>query len=118
FFHCRHRRCSVLRTPDVIQFLIRIGQLAGLWTVDTSTRVSQIAHSNTQLIQARHLQVQFLTEATINISEHINQGFLLTLGSKQQDRKSTRLNSSHVKISYAVFCSKKKNTQYTITITK
>src|SRR5690606_3987891 len=28
-----------------------------------------------------------------------------------QDRKSTRLNSSHVKISYAVFCLKKKNTK-------
>src|SRR5690606_42138903 len=28
-----------------------------------------------------------------------------------QDRKSTRLNSSHVKISYAVFCLKKKITQ-------
>src|SRR5690606_39826026 len=28
----------------------------------------------------------------------------------QLDRKSTRLNSSHVKISYAVFCLKKKNT--------
>src|SRR5438067_5131888 len=27
------------------------------------------------------------------------------------DRKSTRLNSSHVSISYAVFCLKKKNTQ-------
>src|SRR5690606_37451894 len=27
------------------------------------------------------------------------------------DRKSTRLNSSHVKISYAVFCLKKKTTQ-------
>src|SRR5690606_25071061 len=27
---------------------------------------------------------------------------------KNQDRKSTRLNSSHVKISYAVFCLKKK----------
>src|SRR3989442_4742084 len=26
-----------------------------------------------------------------------------------QDRKSTRLNSSHVRISYAVFCLKKKN---------
>src|SRR3989442_2993830 len=26
------------------------------------------------------------------------------------DRKSTRLNSSHVRISYAVFCLKKKNT--------
>src|SRR5690606_41433079 len=28
---------------------------------------------------------------------------------QQTDRKSTRLNSSHVKISYAVFCLKKKN---------
>src|SRR5690606_42008708 len=28
-----------------------------------------------------------------------------------EDRKSTRLNSSHVKISYAVFCLKKKNMQ-------
>src|SRR5690625_6185664 len=28
-----------------------------------------------------------------------------------EDRKSTRLNSSHVAISYAVFCLKKKNTK-------
>src|SRR5690625_5758066 len=33
----------------------------------------------------------------------------------QEDRKSTRLNSSHVAVSYAVFCLKKKNImkQYT-----
>src|SRR5690606_40550975 len=30
-------------------------------------------------------------------------------GAMRPDRKSTRLNSSHVKISYAVFCLKKKN---------
>src|SRR3712207_7390684 len=30
--------------------------------------------------------------------------------SKWRDRKSTRLNSSHANISYAVFCLKKKNT--------
>src|SRR3712207_8513359 len=30
--------------------------------------------------------------------------------STEQDRKSTRLNSSHANISYAVFCLKKKNT--------
>src|SRR5436305_11940814 len=29
-----------------------------------------------------------------------------------RDRKSTRLNSSHVRISYAVFCLKKKNMKY------
>src|SRR5207302_4979996 len=32
------------------------------------------------------------------------------------DRKSTRLNSSHVKISYAVFCLKKKTNKKTITL--
>src|SRR3989442_5826105 len=31
-----------------------------------------------------------------------------TLGANWRDRKSTRLNSSHVRISYAVFCLKKK----------
>src|SRR5207302_7051576 len=32
----------------------------------------------------------------------------ILLGKLRGDRKSTRLNSSHVKISYAVFCLKKK----------
>src|SRR5256885_7250048 len=35
-------------------------------------------------------------------------------GSAPADRKSTRLNSSHLVISYAVFCLKKKKTQLTI----
>src|SRR5690554_7012437 len=35
----------------------------------------------------------------------------LVLLSLAQDRKSTRLNSSHVRISYAVFCLKKKKQQ-------
>src|SRR5205085_11557965 len=33
-------------------------------------------------------------------------------GATLQDRKSTRLNSSHSQISYAVFCLKKKTTDY------
>src|SRR5690349_24718011 len=35
-------------------------------------------------------------------------GFALPLIPFSEDRKSTRLNSSHVEISYAVFCLKKK----------
>src|SRR5215204_6690670 len=35
-----------------------------------------------------------------------------------RDRKSTRLNSSHTVISYAVFCLKKKKTQYYQAISK
>src|SRR5436309_11381017 len=40
--------------------------------------------------------------------EHLARGVGGTDTAEQQDRKSTRLNSSHVKISYAVFCLKKK----------
>src|SRR5256885_8554722 len=36
-------------------------------------------------------------------------------GRHPQDRKSTRLNSSHLVISYAVFCLKKKNTRHSNT---
>src|SRR5258705_10088356 len=38
------------------------------------------------------------------------QNIALSLGVKLVDRKSTRLNSSHLGISYAVFCLKKKKT--------
>src|SRR5690606_40065686 len=38
----------------------------------------------------------------------VHKFFLETLYGPERDRKSTRLNSSHVKISYAVFCLKKK----------
>src|SRR5688572_33307574 len=33
-------------------------------------------------------------------------------GPREEDRKSTRLNSSHSQISYAVFCLKKKKSRY------
>src|SRR5688572_31238970 len=36
---------------------------------------------------------------------------LRTIPAVQEDRKSTRLNSSHSQISYAVFCLKKKKTK-------
>src|SRR3712207_7824128 len=35
------------------------------------------------------------------------------VGAVERDRKSTRLNSSHANISYAVFCLKKKKKTYT-----
>src|SRR5690625_3440588 len=45
-------------------------------------------------------------KADLIITEHIEMQQLIASGLKK-DRKSTRLNSSHVAISYAVFCLKK-----------
>src|SRR3712207_8151076 len=39
----------------------------------------------------------------------VRRGWAIGLDRHMQDRKSTRLNSSHANISYAVFCLKKKN---------
>src|SRR5690606_23598231 len=51
----------------------------------------------------------------INYVWQISDSSLFITTWKTEDRKSTRLNSSHVKISYAVFCLiKKKNAAYKI----
>src|SRR5690606_42014299 len=52
-------------------------------------------------------QSPVVTEPTMQMGSFIE---LALIDGKPADRKSTRLNSSHVKISYAVFCLKKKNT--------
>src|SRR5690554_7550749 len=43
------------------------------------------------------------------IPDIIFENSLIIISKGNVDRKSTRLNSSHVRISYAVFCLKKKN---------
>src|SRR5688572_31808144 len=54
--------------------------------------------------------------ASIRQGEHQAHQVVAIVG--RRDRKSTRLNSSHSQISYAVFCLKKKNTRTEIKSTK
>src|SRR2546430_12549327 len=49
----------------------------------------------------------------LNRKRGLSLDMIRKLHDKLQDRKSTRLNSSHSQISYAVFCLKKKNLQVT-----
>src|SRR5256885_15397429 len=62
----------------------------GMWVIRTACEQLAIWQKDARL---RHLQV------AVNVSAR----------QFRQDRKSTRLNSSHLVISYAVFCLKKKN---------
>src|SRR5690625_6405402 len=58
-----------------------------------------------QLLKMNPTTARLISPDGITKSVDVNQ---LRIG----DRKSTRLNSSHVAISYAVFCLKKKNNRY------
>src|SRR5690625_6178413 len=76
---------------------VRVAELAEEFGVQPVTvRRDVAALSEAGLVRRVHGGVSALTKAGSNGS---------------RDRKSTRLNSSHVAISYAVFCLKKKNSQ-------
>src|SRR3712207_8956898 len=75
----------------------------------------------TTLFRSAHLINRMMDKGMIVETDHLSmkarRQVLSLLEAQQypgvmssQDRKSTRLNSSHANISYAVFCLKKKNT--------
>src|SRR3712207_7282685 len=76
----------------------------GVWSWRCLADWSHIA------LKGRHIYICYdsdvMTKKEVQEAlDHLT-AFLVSLG----DRKSTRLNSSHANISYAVFCLKKKNT--------
>src|SRR3712207_8421953 len=77
----------------------------------TLTAVSEILDSLTRLriVTGGH------RPGLANNRLHNSRDFTRVLNIAGQDRKSTRLNSSHANISYAVFSLQKKNFTYTIT---
>src|SRR5699024_12668220 len=86
------RRSSDLAAHDLLgDALVRGGELSGR----ARRKLSGLGLRRDLLLQARLERVV---------------GILTLLLVGDLDRKSTRLNSSHVSISYAVFCLKKKNT--------
>src|SRR2546430_285714 len=72
--------------------------------------VMDISMPNLNGIEAAHQITQSHAEtAVIVLSMHPDESYVLrALKAGAKDRKSTRLNSSHSQISYAVFCLKKK----------
>src|SRR3712207_7537603 len=68
--------------------------------------------------EARHFQAIWLLaqgRTFVEVAEVL--AFVPRWVEELADRKSTRLNSSHANISYAVFCLKKKNSKYLLYIT-
>src|SRR5207247_11133370 len=76
------------------------------------TGVAQFAEAQTTQREAAVDGARTATTAAPRVRLHLELGLLLErllVECFSRDRKSTRLNSSHEWISYAVFCLKKKN---------
>src|SRR3712207_8708471 len=63
----------------------------------------------TTLFRSALLPDPTLDRDVLELQRHVLHPRLVRRGDARRDRKSTRLNSSHANISYAVFCLKKKN---------
>src|SRR3712207_8554427 len=62
-----------------------------------------VARDAEGLLVLEHLRMPWAALADVRVGPYLR---------VRRDRKSTRLNSSHANISYAVFCLKKKNNYY------
>src|SRR3989442_3214066 len=60
------------------------------------------------LHDALPISISIKWQISVNAPGSIFHSFYIHVARVKKDRKSTRLNSSHVRISYAVFCLKKK----------
>src|SRR5262245_46088864 len=74
----------------------------GSCTMKYNARVNEVVARLTGLAEAHPYQPEKLSQGALRILKLLSD-YLLEI-----DRKSTRLNSSHLGISYAVFCLKKK----------
>src|SRR5690554_7086046 len=98
--------------PELIGGARELGYYTNLITSGlglTETKVKAFADAGLD-----HIQVSFqasdpeLNNAVAGSRKAFQQKLAMARAVKEADRKSTRLNSSHVRISYAVFCLKKK----------
>src|SRR5690554_597205 len=105
--HFTEEDIEYLRSKNVfneefLEFLKNYKFTGDIYSVREGTPVFPNAPMMT--IRAKAIEAQFIETYVLATINH--QSLIATKTSR--DRKSTRLNSSHVRISYAVFCLKKK----------
>src|SRR5690625_2100105 len=110
-----HVECAVDRTAHHLRCQVQTrGMQEGCVTFAAHTDrspVSQLLEAALPLGYQRAARLQPLRDRDQSDAFGQRVGESLQANQRDVDRKSTRLNSSHVAISYAVFCLKKKNMQ-------
>src|SRR5690606_41924834 len=99
--------CRLLSILLIFFFMIRRPPRSTLFPYTTLFR----SHSPAPVLRQQRVAHHRLAERRHDVHELDVPGELPGRSVADGDRKSTRLNSSHVKISYAVFCLKKKKSK-------
>src|SRR5690606_39637350 len=96
-------------TPPILRIMRMMTFVSGLVMWCSSVLTAHVASAQSITLQLQDAQVETVFE---QIEKQSGRTFVYQPGDLtdvNRDRKSTRLNSSHVKTSYAVFCLNKKN---------
>src|ERR1035438_8981842 len=108
---CRVDRRTIASSPSPVPWYLPTADAILLGDVDAPARTGKAGKATVQLFHGEYDLANRILEAGCDPG-------ISVLARHVLDRKSTRLNSSHLGISYAVFCLKKINTQSKFLLTQ
>src|SRR2546430_12740865 len=103
-----HDDLAVLLADRVVDVIARTTAASGRCVLGLATGSTPLGIYRELIRRHRAGEVDFARVVTFNLDEY----YPMPPDSPHRDRKSTRLNSSHSQISYAVFCLKKKKNKH------
>src|SRR5699024_12790187 len=106
--HLCHSVCP--RSPIFFAFLIPLPPRSTLFPYTTLFRSTRLLQAVNSILDRKSVKEVYLPFSVRVLTMELTTLAPTLRTAPMPDRKSTRLNSSHVSISYAVFCLKKKNT--------
>src|SRR5690625_5451693 len=103
---------SSISVPEPRMLLIKPYEQSMMGEIENAIRNSDLGVNPTNDGQVLRVTIPQLTEERrrdlVKVAKSKGEDGKIAIRNIRRDRKSTRLNSSHVAISYAVFCLKKK----------
>src|SRR5690554_7164250 len=104
--HLEDNRIESMGTDEYLALLVD-----HQWEDRLNRKIARLINQACFKQRASLVEIAYGPQRNLDKNSFVRLGTLDFIKRKEKDRKSTRLNSSHVRISYAVFCLKKKKNE-------